>query len=331
VKPDQPVPLAWSPDHAVLELMRARRDTGSRPGARTDGAKLGLSVEGGGMRGVVSGAMLVAIEDHGFADVFDAVYGGSSGSLNAAYFLTGNVWRWLSIYYEDLSTTRFLNIRAALLGLRPVLDIDWAFDTVVDGTKPLDYTAVLASATPLHVSITLVDEARVIAPDRFASAAELRSALRAGAWLPVATRGTAEFRGERALDGGALVSHPSRLALQDGATHVLSVSSRACRPVSPGLLQRYAAWRLDRMRPGLGRRFREADAEGQSDRLRLVEWRTQPASPAVLDLGPRPDAEISRHEIDPTRLVAAARDAYQTMSTALTGVRGGASLRLTTD
>jgi hypothetical protein len=48
-------PLLPPPDHPVLELLRQRVREGSVPGRRSDGFKLGLVVEGGGMRGIVTG------------------------------------------------------------------------------------------------------------------------------------------------------------------------------------------------------------------------------------------------------------------------------------
>jgi hypothetical protein len=54
-------------DHPTLELMRRRLAEGSRPGARAahDTARLGVAVEGGGMRGIVSGAMLIRLREYG--------------------------------------------------------------------------------------------------------------------------------------------------------------------------------------------------------------------------------------------------------------------------
>jgi len=322
----------WKADHDVLKLMRRRRAEGTNVQSRTDCAKLGLVVEGGGMRGIVSCAMLAALEDLGYTSVFDAIYGGSSGSVNAAYFLAGDLWRSLSIYYDDLASRKFINLRRLLRG-RAVLDVDFAFDTVFELTKPLDYEAVLKSAVPLHVSITLVDEMQTIAPAEFESRADLKSAFRAGAWLPVATGGSATFRGQRALDGGALTSHPSRLALSDGCTHVLSLSTRPStqRRTRPDLLQLYASVHLDRMRPGLGAKFREADRIGQRDRAVLDEWRRNPLrEPAVLDICPLPGAEVARQDIRQGRLHAAARNAYETISWALTGTFERAYPRLMT-
>jgi predicted patatin/cPLA2 family phospholipase len=321
----------WDLAHPVLELLRRRRADGSQVGTRSDSAKLGLAVEGGGMRGIISCAMLNALEDLGYGRVFDAVYGGSSGSVNAAYFLARRVWHSLSIYYDDLASSRFIDLRRMLRG-GPIFDVDYAFDVVFELTKPLDYTAVLASPTPLHVSITLVDEMRTIAPADFTTKQDLKDALRAGAWLPLATKGVATFRGQRAIDGGALTVHPSRLAIEAGCTHVLSLSTRPStyRQGRPDLLQLYAARHLNRLRPGLGTRFLEADLTGAQDRRTLARWRQHPAEPAVLDICLPDDPGLTRHDINSGRLLAAARAAYEVTSWALTGVFERAYPRLTT-
>ena len=46
-------------DHPTLGLIQQRARQGCKPGQRRDGFKLGLVVEGGGMRGIISGAMLM--------------------------------------------------------------------------------------------------------------------------------------------------------------------------------------------------------------------------------------------------------------------------------
>ena len=48
-------------DHPAVQLALERARTGSRPGRRTDGCRLGLVVEGGGMRGCVSAGSLMAL------------------------------------------------------------------------------------------------------------------------------------------------------------------------------------------------------------------------------------------------------------------------------
>jgi predicted patatin/cPLA2 family phospholipase len=95
----------WSLTHPVREVLRARRASGSKPGHRDDGLKVGVAIEGGGLRGVVSGAMLMALEDLGYADAFDDVYACSSGAVNGAYFMNRQTWFPLSIYFDYLSTS----------------------------------------------------------------------------------------------------------------------------------------------------------------------------------------------------------------------------------
>ena len=64
----------WAEHHPVRQVLHERRATHSKPGDRDDGYKMGLAIEGGGLRGVVSAAMLTFLEDLGYADAFDEVY-----------------------------------------------------------------------------------------------------------------------------------------------------------------------------------------------------------------------------------------------------------------
>ena len=75
--------------HPVLEVLRARADSGSAPGARDDPHRVALVIEGGGMRGVVSAAMTSAISRLGLTDCFDLVVGASAGALNGSALLGG--------------------------------------------------------------------------------------------------------------------------------------------------------------------------------------------------------------------------------------------------
>ena len=52
-------------DHPAVDVVQARLRGGSKPGKRKDSHKVGLVVEGGGMRGVVTGAALQAMHDLG--------------------------------------------------------------------------------------------------------------------------------------------------------------------------------------------------------------------------------------------------------------------------
>lgn len=311
----------WADDHPVLAALRGRRESGAVPGGRADGFKIGLAVEGGGIRGVVSAAMLSALEDLGMTNAFDAVYSASSGAINAAYFMIGGSWYPLSIYYDDLTTRSFMDFRRFFRG--NILDLDYAFGVVVDQLKPLSYEAVMKSPIPLRIAVTLADEIRTELVGDYTSAADLRAALVASAWLPVALRGTTDFRGRRAVDGGVLTPHPYRLALDDGCTHVLSLSTLPILPPRErmSLPNRYGVWHLNRIRRGLGTAYLRASRGYPAERRMLQERMTVPGDPPyVLDLAPLPwMPEVKRHEMDPGRIIAGARGAYEVMYCAIEG------------
>lgn len=311
----------WAPDHPVRHVLRARRDAGSKPGQRDDDHRVGLAIEGGGMRGVVSGAMLTALEDLGYADAFDGVYACSSGAVNGAYFVARGTWYPLSIYFDDLTTGRFIDFRRLLRGVGP-MDLDYVFDVVLAERKPLAYQTILESPQRLHVTVTDVDTLEPSDVTDFESVDDLRSALQASAWLPIAVRGTATFRGHRAIDGGVLRFHPFRAALLDGCTHILSLSTRPLGTLrsQPPWSNPLLAQHLDRLRPGLGAGFtaslRQYLAE---DRPYLVRSMREPDDrPAVLDVPPLPGTpEVKRHETDRGKLLDGARSAYRAAYLAL--------------
>jgi predicted patatin/cPLA2 family phospholipase len=312
---------AWNVDHPVLSLMRQRREDQSKPGHRSDTAKVGLAVEGGGMRGVVSAAMLTAIDDLGFSDTIDEVYSCSSGSINSAYYLAGGTWYPLSIYFDDLSTSKFVDLRRAFTS-RPILNLDYAFQ-ILSEIKPLDYEYVMKSPVKLNIAITLVDELRTLVAADFPSVDDLREALRASSWLPVAIRGTTTYRDSRAVDGGVLTALPFHLALQGNCTHIMSLSTHAMDKVSDriSLLNRYTERHLNKLRPSLGDRYIRALHEKHADQKvlsikRLAGDAAEP--PFILDLAPLAGTpDVKRHELNQGTLITAARSAYEVMYSAL--------------
>jgi hypothetical protein len=204
------------------------------------------------------------------------------------------------------------------------MNLDFVFDDVLVRRKPLDYAAIIAAAQRLHVMVTDVDALKPLDVSDFETPDDLRSALQASAWLPLAVKGTATFRGNRAIDGGVLRFHPFRAAVADGCTHVLSLSTRPIAPIKTAvpLLNRVAARQMEKVRPGLGTGFLAGVHEYVTvDRPYLNHSRLHPDDdPAVLDLAPLPGTpEIKRHEVDRTRLLDGARAAYRTIHLALEG------------
>jgi predicted patatin/cPLA2 family phospholipase len=214
--------------HEVLRALAARAGSGSQPGARDDGLRIALAIEGGGMRGVISGGMALALAELGLVPAFDAVYGASAGSITGAWLLSRpeGLRGWAEPAYSRILIRRF-----ALLRGRPVADVRALIEDLYQTTFPMDFAAVLASPVELHPLAT--DAATGQSTDLrpfIGNPAELRLALRASAAMPLLAGPPIEFAGRRFYDAGVSESVPYRTALTQGATHLLILRSRHPSP-----------------------------------------------------------------------------------------------------
>ncbi|KAG2488923.1 hypothetical protein HYH03_012545 [Edaphochlamys debaryana] len=222
----QPAPK-HSSDHPTLGLIATRLRSGSQPGHRADGAKLGLIVEGGGMRGCISGSMLMTLHELGISDAFDVVYGASAGAINATYFIT-HQRTGLDIYAEDLTGhNEFLNMRNLFnKSGRPAMDLDFLIDHVMNHRKPLDWDAVLASPIQLKVVASCLGTYQSVLLSDFHDRHELAAALKASAAVPQIAGGPRTVRGRKLVDAAVFEPVPVRSAIADGCTHLLVLCTR---------------------------------------------------------------------------------------------------------
>ncbi|MCF4164201.1 patatin-like phospholipase family protein [Zavarzinia compransoris] len=216
---------AAAPD-PVAALVRARRASGSRPGARDDGCRLALCIEGGGMRGVVAGGMVSALEALGLVDCIDVVYGTSAGACAGAYMLAGQALQGTSIFYEDINNPTFLRIGRVLIR-RPIMRVDYLIDHVMRRSRPLDTAAVLASPIPLVMMTTDVETGKAHALRDFPDGDSVLEGLRATTRLPLVAGMPVTWRDGRQLVDGALTEPIAvETAAVEGATHILVLTTR---------------------------------------------------------------------------------------------------------
>lgn len=208
------------------------------------------------MRGVISAGMVAALQELGFADVFDAVYGSSAGAINAAYFLAHQAALGTTIYYDDINTRAFIDFRRALRG-RPIVDLDFLLDDVAHTRKPLNTARVLGSATPLRVLATDVETARAVVLSGFADAAALMTALRASATMPILAGGPFTRAGRRYFDASLSEPIPVPQAEAAGYTHIMVLLTRPAdeRPGDGAFDRYFVAPRLRRVSPALADRY----------------------------------------------------------------------------
>jgi predicted patatin/cPLA2 family phospholipase len=209
----------------VRELIRQRQLERSAPGARNDGAKLGLVIEGGGMRGVVSAGMVAGLESAGVLDCFDAVYGSSAGAINGAYFVAGQARYGTTIYYQDINNKAFIDM-ARWLTSRPPLSLEFLLDHVAETVKPLDWQAVIGSKIPLVVVASSLGEGRAVYMRDFRDKHDLRECLRGSARIPIVAGLPVSHRDKRLWDALVFEAIPVHAAAADGCTHVVGLLTR---------------------------------------------------------------------------------------------------------
>jgi len=211
------------PDHPViLEILR-RAAPSRRGGDVWDrDTKLGLVVEGGGMRGVMSGGSLIAMERLGLTSAFDEVYAESAGAINACYFLGGEAAFGGRIYLEDLTSIRFINP----MRWGKLLDVDFLVDHVMSRMKPLPVERVIQARSRLFVSLTNVNDGTRRVVDVKKESVPLLTLLKAtAAIIPLYNRSVI-LEGIPYADGGIADPIPVQNAINDGCTHILVLLTR---------------------------------------------------------------------------------------------------------
>lgn len=200
----------------------------SKPGERDDDYVLALAIEGGGMRGVVSAGMLVALEQLGITGCIDLVVGTSAGALAGAFFVDGRAVEGSVLFYTELHDEPFLD-RSRLLRREAALDLHYLVDSAAV-SRGLDFGAVADSPIPLYATVSPADpesSRRMFRVD--GDMERVSSILKASASLPVLAGSAKLVDGEHYLDGGLHEQIPWRTAASLGATHVLVLPSK---PVS---------------------------------------------------------------------------------------------------
>jgi predicted patatin/cPLA2 family phospholipase len=217
------------PRHEVLQVIGERARSGSQPGARTDGLRIALAIEGGGMRGTVTAGMALALHELGLIRAFDAVYGASAGALTGAWLLSSNP-DGLRGWVEPTYAKTLIRWSSMLRG-RPVVDVRTLIEVLYQTEFPMDFGSVLASTVEYHPLATdAVTGASTDLRPLVGDPIELRLALRASASLPFLAGPPVQLRGRRFYDAGVAESIPFRTPLAQGATHILVLRSR--RPLA---------------------------------------------------------------------------------------------------
>jgi predicted patatin/cPLA2 family phospholipase len=305
----------------VVEVLRARAASGSRPGLRDDGHRVALVLEGGGMRGVVSAGMTAAIERLGMTEAFDLAVGASAGALNAAALLAGVARGCTAAYSGAFAGPAFINPARLLVG-RPAIDVRFVLRHADGGLDAERHERTIASPVALSCVAVDVETAEIVEFSGMRTRNDLWAALLATSRMPWVGGRPVRVAGRRYLDGGLADAIPLDVALSHGATHALVLQTRphgvprsSGSPWADRLIERH----LRRLNPALVGLYRDRIASYERVVTDIAARSSSGDGPPFV-LGLRPPAgtpPVSQLERDPEVLRRAAGAAEEQAMAAL--------------
>lgn len=183
--------------------------------------KLGLVLEGGGMRGVYTTGALDCFQDHHLT--FDYVIGVSAGACHATSYLSGQRGRSFKINLEYSQDKRYVSLRN-YLKTKSVFGMDFIFHEIPDHLLPFDYRAMDKNPTEFVVGVTDV----LTGHPFYFSSPEIQmvnTVVAASSAIPIFSP-MVEINGKQYLDGGTSDPIPVKKALEDGCDKVVIVLTR---------------------------------------------------------------------------------------------------------
>ena len=272
------------------------------------------------MRGVVSAGMVAALEQLGFRDSFDVVYGSSAGSICGAYFLAKQARYGTTIFYENINNSNFIDLLRIFKG-EPIVSLEYLLDIVSVHEKPLDCRAVIESDIQLKIVASSIREKRSTILEKFNTPEELRVALKASARIPIVAGPPVEYKGDRYLDASVYESIPFRAALQENPTDVVVLMSRPHGDMrsDPGFLDKYViSRRLAKIDRELAEHYMERAVEYKSEVQVISSGSDEAGSAKIWPIQIASDSKkVSSLEKSRSKLVRGAMDGYEAVYSAL--------------
>ncbi|HNF84628.1 MAG TPA: patatin-like phospholipase family protein, partial [Solirubrobacterales bacterium] len=190
------------------------------------GDRVVLVIEGGGMRGAVSGGMGLALHELGLDDRFDAIYGSSAGALNGLWLMSGRAKDGVPTW-TDADLGKVVMDKRRIFGSRPIVDMQNVIENHYERISPGLFQAALECGTEFHPLATDIETGQAVdLHGQITDRESLILSLRATSALPLIGGPPVTLNGRRYLDAGLSAAIPFQAAIDDGATHLLVLRSR---------------------------------------------------------------------------------------------------------
>ena len=253
-------------DTAVIDAIKEKKrlmDAGKEHGH----IKPLLIVDGGLMKGAYGVGAAVALEEAGFANVFSAAVGISSGAPTVAYLLSESTHRGSTVLIEECTSKKFLNIWR----FWNQVNVEYLTAVLKGSTgKGINVEKIFSSPTELYIGVSdfKTGKPMLIRPK---NGDELFSAIQASISMPNVSTNIVTFNDIRYVDGGFTRPHILRKAIDEiDATHVLILTNQNQTVTTIPRLERFLNHTLYRRRMPKALRF--AAHERRRERMKAIEY-----------------------------------------------------------
>lgn len=255
-----------------------------------------LVIEGGGMRGAVSGGMGLGLHELGLGDSFDAVYGSSAGALNGLWLLSGRAEDGVPTW-TDAELGKIVMDKKRIIGPRPIVDMKTVIEQHYERISPGLFQAALEANTEFHPIATDIETGQAVdLHPGIRDRDSLVLALRSTSTLPLIGGPPVEMDGRHYLDAGLSAAIPFRAAIEGGATHLLVLRSRKAGDVATdpsGLGGRLTTRMLGRISPAVREGYlTRGRREGEDEAFLARHDVENGLSPSILQVRPDPDSPV---------------------------------------
>ena len=184
--------------------------------------KLGLILEGGGVRGIYTAGVLDCFMENGIE--MDAVFGVSAGTLHALNYKAKQPKRSYRVGTKYVHDKRYMGI-SSLIHTGDIFGADFCYHTLPDQLEIFDYDTYRKNPMKLYATVSNLETGKpeyVLCED----AKTQIEYVRASASLPLLSR-IVEIDGKKYLDGGITDSIPLNAAIHMGYEKNIVVCTRS--------------------------------------------------------------------------------------------------------
>lgn len=173
--------------------------------------KIGLVLEGGGMRGLYTAGVLDFFLEQDL--YFDYVVGVSAGACNATSYISRQKGRNKVVNTAFVNDWRYLSVKSLLIN-GSLFGLDFLFDEIPNRLVPFDFEAFYRSPVTFKIGTTDCETGKPVYFEK-EDLDRKCTVLRASCSLPLVSP-IVHYRGYDLLDGGISDPIPIRQAMADG-------------------------------------------------------------------------------------------------------------------